>query len=135
MAKAPKVKPGGYEAAKARNEKARQVFRVTVADTDVSFTYAPYNVPIRVRAMVRDQFGMSLDEFLFARGAVDVQTYADLWWISRLVDGEHITRDDVHADWDERCGGAGKDDITDELILGTDADGVQVDAEADDPKA
>lgn len=136
MAKAPKVKPGGYEAAKERTAKAQQVYRVTVADTGVTYTYAPYNVPIRVRALVRDLFGMSLDQFLFARGAVDVQTYADLWWIARLSDGEHITRDDVHAEWDERCGGIDKDGITDELIAGTDDDGDEPTApEPDDPKA
>lgn len=135
MAKAPKVKAGGYEAAKKRAEKAKQVYRITVADTGVTFTYAPYNMPIRVRALVRDQFGMSLDEFLFARGAMDVQTYADLWWLSRLCDGEHITRDDVHSEWDERCAGVDRDDIDDVLIHGTDEDGTPVDAEADDPKA
>ena len=127
MAKAPKVKPGGYQAAKARADKAKQVYRVSVADTDVSFTYAPFNVPIRVRGIIRDLHGMSLDEFLFARGAVDVQTYADLWWISRLSDGEHVTRDEVHAEWDEQCAGADKSDITDELI--------EDDEAGDDPKA
>lgn len=124
MAKAPKIKPGGHEAAKARQEAAKQVFRVTVPDTDVSFTYAPANVPIRVRALVRDTQGMSLDEFLFARGAVDVQTYADLWWVSRLIDGEHITRDEVHAEWDDKCAGVTKADVVDELV-----------EDVDDPKA
>lgn len=135
MAKAPKVKPGGYEAAKERTKRAQQVYRITVADSDVTFTYAPYNVPIRVRGLIRDLFGMSLDEFLYARGAVDVQTYADIWWITRLVDGEHVTRDQVHAEWDERCAGATKDDIDDRLIAGEDEDGPAEDPEVDDPKA
>jgi hypothetical protein len=135
MATAPKVKKGGHEAAKSRKAKAREVYRITVHGTDVSFTFARNNIPIRVRGVVRDLFGMSLEQWLFGRGAVDVQTYADIWWISRLADGEHVTRDEVHAEWDERCPGATKDDIEDRLIAGVDDDGNVIDEEVDDPKA
>jgi hypothetical protein len=135
MASAPKVKKGGHEAAKSRKAKAREVYRISVADTDVSFTHAPNNVPIRVRSLVRDLFGMSLDQWLFGRGAVDVQTYADIWWISRLSAGENVTRDEVHDEWDERCPGVTKHDIDDHQIAGVDEDGNVFDEEADDPKA
>lgn len=120
MAKAPKVKPGGYEAAGKRQARAAEVYRVTAGD--LSFTYAPYNLPIRVRAMVRDTYGMSVEQWLFGRGDADVQTYADVWWLSRLAAGEDVTRDEVHAEWDERCPGLRKSDITDERVADGEAD-------------
>ena len=42
MAKSPTPKKGGYDAAKERQERARQTFRVTVKDSDISFVYRPY---------------------------------------------------------------------------------------------
>jgi len=115
MAKAPKVKPGGHEAAKVRQERAKEVYRVEVADV-LSFTYAPWNVPIRVRARIRDEFRMSLEEWLFNRGEVDVSTYADVWWVARMAQGENVSRDEVFAEWDELCEGVSREDITDKLV-------------------
>lgn len=126
MAKAPKPKVGGYDAAKERQERAKQTFRVSVKDSDISFVYRPFGVPIRVRAHVREQVGTTLDEMLFQHGAVDVQTFVDMWWISRLCaeevggDGKPITRRSVQDEFDERCPGAiysdfVQEDVTDEV--------------------
>lgn len=127
-ARAPKPKPGGYDAAAERLRRAQEVYRIHPEGTDLSFTYSPHNVPIRVRSMIRDTYDLSLDQWLFARGALDVQTYADIWWISRLCAGEGVTREEVHAEWDERCAGVRKEDISDEEITEPDDSG-----EADAP--
>lgn len=125
MAKAPTPKVGGHEAAQERIQRARQTFRIDVAGTDVSFTYRPFGVTVRTRAKVREATGMATDEFLFGNGSFDVQTYADMWWISRLEDGENVTRDQVLGEWDEKCEGVSKDDVSEVLV--EDA--------TDDPKA
>ena len=88
MAKAPKPKSGGYDAAKERQERAKQTFRVTVKDSDISFVYRPYGLPIRVRGLVREMTGKSVDLLLWGTEGIDVATYVDLWWISRLCDDE-----------------------------------------------
>lgn len=118
-AQAPAPKVGGYDAAKERIRKAQEVYRIHPEGTEVDFTYAPNNIPIRVRSIIRDLYSKSLDEWLFARGAVDVQTYADIWWISRLASGEDITRQEVHEEWDDKCAGVEKADISDTLIVET----------------
>lgn len=121
-ATAPKPKVGGYDAAKERQERAKQTFRVTVKDSDISFTYRPYGIPIRVRAFVREHVGMTLDQMLFATGTLDVQTMVDMWWISRLCDGDTggngkpITRAVVQDEFDELCPGAIYDDFVQEDI-------------------
>lgn len=124
--KALKPKPGGYEAAKERQERARQTFRITLPDSDLSFVYRPFGIPTYVRGHVRDVTGMAVDELLFQRGAFDVQTICDYWWISRLIADEHgadgrlISRRTVQDEFDERCPGAiysdfSQDDITNEV--------------------
>lgn len=119
MAKAPKPKAGGYDAAKERQERAKQTFRVTVKDSDISFVYRPYGLPIRVRGHVREVTGKTVDLLLWGTEGVDVATYVDLWWISRLcddelgADGRPISRAAVQAEFDERCPGATLADIED----------------------
>jgi hypothetical protein len=128
MAKAPTPKKGGYDAAKERQERARQTFRVTVKDSDISFVYRPYGLPIRVRGHVREVTGKTVDLLLWGTEGVDVATYVDLWWISRLcddelgADGHLISRAAVQAEFDERCPGATLADIED----------VDITAEVDD---
>jgi len=112
MAKAPKPKQGGYDAAKERQERARQTFRVELPGSDLSFMYRPFGIPIRVRGLVRDLTGKSVDLLLWGTDGVDVATYADMWWVSRLcddetgADGRPIARAAVHAEFDEVCAGA-----------------------------
>lgn len=119
MAKSPTPKKGGYDAAKKRQERARQTFRVTVKDSDISFVYRPYGLPIRVRGHVREVTGKTVDLLLWGTEGVDVATYVDLWWISRLcddelgADGRPISRAAVQAEFDERCPGATLADIED----------------------
>lgn len=114
MAKAPKVKAGGHEAAKQRRRAAGDVYRVTAGD--LSFTYAPNNLPVRVRARIRDEFSMSVEQWLFGRGEIDLSSYADVWWVARLAAGEDVTRSQVHDEWDERCAGVQLADVTDALV-------------------
>ena len=126
MAKAPKPKEGGYDAAKERQERARQTFRITLDGSDLSFVYRPFGIPTYVRSFVRDVTGMAVDELLFQRGAFDAQTICDYWWISRPIaeergaDGRPVSRRAVQDEFDERCPGAvygdfSQDDITNEV--------------------
>lgn len=124
MAKAPKPKAGGYDAAKERMERAKQTFRITLDGGDLSFTYRPYGIPTYVRGHVRDVTGMSVDQMLWQRGAFDIQTIADYWWISRLCDDETgpdrrpITRRAVQDELDEQAAGAVYSDFLQEDISG-----------------
>jgi hypothetical protein len=112
MAKAPKVKPGGYQAADERKERARLAIRFTVKDSDITFVWRPFGIPTRIRSHVRNTTGMPIDTLLFDGGAVDVASYVDMWWISRMcadeagADGRLISRAAVQAEFDERCPGA-----------------------------
>lgn len=126
MAKAPKPKTGGYDAAKERMERAKKAYRITLADGDLTFVYRPFGIPTYVRSHVRDVTGMAVDQLLWERGAFDVQTIADYWWIARLTadetgaDGRPITRRQVQDELDERAPGAiysdfAQDDISDEV--------------------
>jgi len=132
MAKAPKPKQGGYDAAKERQQRARQTFRVALRDSEFSFTYRPYGIPIRVRGHVRDVTGKSVDMLLWGSNGVDVSSYADMWWITRLcddetgADGRPISREAVQAEFDDVCAGATYSDF----------DETDISAEVDDsPKA
>ena len=97
MAKAPKPKAGGYDAAKERMERAKKAYRITLADGDLTFVYRPFGIPTYVRSHVRDVTGMAVDQLLWERGAFDVQTICDYWWISRLC-ADETTRIMVGAD-------------------------------------
>lgn len=123
MAKAPKVKPGGYEAAGQRVEAAKEVYRIAVDKAGIEFTFAPQNIPVRVRSKIRDTFNRSAEEWLFNRGRVDVDSYADMHWVARLIDGDTVSRDVVQSEWDQHDIAMG--DITDELVVN----------DVDDPKA
>jgi|JI10StandDraft_1071094.scaffolds.fasta_scaffold564793_3 hypothetical protein len=118
MAKAPKVKPGGYDAAIERANRAKETYRISVKDTDpeFSFEYQPYNLPMSVRAHVRDVTGKTVELLVHGSEGRDVSIYCDVWWIARLAAGESVTRRQVQAEWDERFPGAVRTDITDELI-------------------
>lgn len=126
MATAPKPKKGGHDAAKERMERAKKAYRITLADGDLTFVYRPFGIPTYVRSHVRDVTGMAVDQLLWERGAFDVQTIADYWWIARLAAGEvggdlrPITRRQVQDELDERAPGAiysdfQQDDISDEV--------------------
>ena len=123
-ASAPRPKVGGQQAAVDRKERARQHQVVTVGDTGVTFRYNLAALPIRIRSYVRDQTGKSCEELLgLGVGRVQVDSYCDLWWISRLAAGEivqateahpvpHlISRAEVQAEWDDKCIGVVLDDI------------------------
>ena len=85
-ARAPKPKPGGYDAAAERLRRAQEVYRIHPEGTDLSFTYSPHNVPIRVRSMIRDTYDLSLDQWLFARGALDSMLLVP------TIDGDWVDR-------------------------------------------
>ncbi len=124
-ASAPRPKQGGYEAAKARIERAKQVQQVTVSDTGVVFTYNLAAIPIRIRSYIREQTGMSVEELIgIGVGRIQVDSYCDLWWVSRLVAGEIIddpyphpvTRREVQDEWDARCSGVLLAEIDDDPL-------------------
>lgn len=131
MAKAPKPKQGGYDAAKERQERAKQVFRISLRDGDFSFVYRP-SLPVRVRGYVRDTTGKSVDLLLFGSAGNDVAMYADMWWLSRLAAGEQemaqvgdgklpvgpLSRETVMDEFDERCPGARYSDFDEVDISG-----------------
>ena len=120
MAKAPRPKQGGYDAAKARQERARQVSRVALKDSDFAFTWRPHGLPVRARSEVVNQTGKVVEDLLWGHDTVDVALFADMWWISRLASGEQETieiggqtrtlgpllRSTVQEEFDSRCPGA-----------------------------
>ena len=113
---APRPKVGGQQAAKDRKNEAKQSVKVTVADTGVSFTYNLLTIPIAVRVKIRDLFSQSVEQWLGERGRPQVDTYADLWWVTRLDAEPSLTRGEVHAEWEQRCAGVSLGDITEELV-------------------
>lgn len=131
MAKAPRPKKGGYDALKKRQERAKEAYRITIRESNLSFVYRPYGIPTYVRGHVRDVTGRTVEELLWERGSVDAQTYCDIWWITRLCNDETVqidigdrtievalTRRHVQDEWDERFPGITKDDIEDVSITG-----------------
>lgn len=111
MAKAPKVKAGGHQAAAERVEQAQTVFRVTAAGTDLDFTIAPYNISVRLRRELRAEIGKSVRQFLGDEGAVDMDTIVVLWWASRRNGGETVTYAQVEVEWDQRYASVTYDDV------------------------
>lgn len=121
-ASAPKPKQGGYDALKERQERAKQTWRVSFKDTEISFVWRPYGVPIRIRGYVADVTGKTLDILLNGTTGVDVAQYVDMWWISRLIageagaDGRPISRIAVQEEFDQLCPGASLRDVIEEDI-------------------
>lgn len=111
MAKAPKVKAGGHQAAAERVEQAQTVFQVTAAGTDLDFTVAPYNISVRLRRELRAEIGKSVRQFLGDEGTVDMDTIVVLWWAARRNAGERVTFTEVEDEWDERYGSVTYDDV------------------------
>lgn len=130
MAKAPKVKPGGYDAARERKAEAQTVFRVTVAGTELDFTIAPNNLPVRIRRELRDQIGKSPRQFLGDEGDPDIDTVVMLWWAARRVAGERVPYLAVEAEWDDSFGDVTYDQVS--VVQVTTADMTSADA---DPEA
>jgi len=116
MAKAPPVKKGGHDAAAKRAERARETFRVGVKDSEFEFFYQPYNLPVSVRATVRDVTKKTVEVLLYSSVGRDVSMYCDVWWISRLASGEKVSREQVQSEWDEQLPGVTLDDITEEQV-------------------
>lgn len=111
-ATAPKPKQGGYEAAAERHERAAKTLRIELPDSEFSFVYRPYGIPVRVRGHVRDVTGKTVDVLLYGADGTDVSLFADAWWVSRLcadevgADGRPVSRAAVQAEFDELCAGA-----------------------------
>lgn len=118
MAKAPKPKAGGYEAAKKRRESAKQTFRISTDPevSDLDFTTSLSSFPVRVRRRVKQETGEPIELHLFAHGQFDLSTYCSLWWINRLVNGETLSLADAEIEWDERYGHLLLADIVDEEV-------------------
>lgn len=103
-AKAPAVKSGGHEAARERRAAAKNVRRVTAPDVcDLDFFVALNSVSMGTRRRVRVESGQPLELFLFA-GGIGIDTYAHLWWVSRLEAGEDVSLTAAESEWDERYG-------------------------------
>lgn len=130
MAKAPRVKPGGYDAANERKAEAQTVFRVTVEGTELDFTVAPNNLPVRIRRELRDQIGKSPRQFLGEEGDPDLDTVVILWWASRRVGGEQVPYLAVESEWDLTYGDVTYDRVS--VVQVTAADMTSADA---DPEA
>lgn len=111
--RAPRPKKDTADERQKAAERQRQWFEVTIGDTGESFKWNLDMVPVRVRAVVADVTGKSPEDLVLGVGRVTVLTYADLWWIVRMVAGERITRHAVHEEWDERFGHVVLADITD----------------------
>lgn len=122
MAKAPKIKPGGRDAAKERQAAAQTVFRVTATGSDLDFTIAPNNLPVRLRRDLRAEIGKSPRQFLGDEGAPDIDTVVMLWWAHRRTEGERVSFVDVEAEWDESYGFLTYDDISVVQVLEVDDD-------------
>lgn len=116
-AKAPKIKPGGRDAAKERQAAAQTVFRVTATDSDLDFTIAPNNLPVRLRREMRAQIGKSPRQFLGDEGAPDIDTVVMLWWAHRRTAGEQVTYLDCENEWDDLYGFLTYDDINVKQVL------------------
>ena len=115
MAQAPPVKAGGHEAAKERRKAAKMVARVTAPPSDLEFDVSVTNISMRTRRRVRQEAGEPAEAFLY-RGGIGVDTYAHLWWISRLEAGEPISLVDAEAEWDEMYGDIQIGDIHEEDV-------------------
>ena len=122
MAKAPKIKPGGRDAAKERQAAAQTVFRVTATGSDLDFTIAPNNLPVRLRREMRAEIGKSPRQFLGEEGVPDIDTVAILWWAHRRTVGERISIVDVEDEWDDLYGHLVYDDISVAQVLEVDDD-------------
>jgi hypothetical protein len=125
-AQAPAPKVGGYDAAKERLVRASALFVVTVDGTDVEFSLPMDNMPNALLRRVRDETGHSLD---WHRNNAGVETFALLWWLSRLVEGEGmeiggrsipLTLAQVDAEWSARCAGVAMRDINTKWVTAHD---------------
>lgn len=122
MAKAPKIKPGGRDAATERIVAAQTVFQVTADGTDLDFTVAPNNLPVRLRRELRTEIGKSPRQFLGDEGVPDIDTVVVLWWAARRVAGERVSYLDCEVEWDEQYGDVTYDEITVRQIMEPDDD-------------
>ena len=114
-ARAPKPKPGGYDAAAERLMRAAKALKVTVPGTDVEpFSVALANIPGPVRRRVRQETGKPLETHTQEEAGLD--TYVLLWWVSRLVAGEDIALILAEDEWSDRCAGMRVGDLETEWI-------------------
>lgn len=115
MAKAPKPKKGGYDAAKERLARASQALKVTVPGTDIApFAVALANVPAGIRRRIRIETGSPLEAHTSDEAGID--TYVLLWWVSRLVNGDTLLLTQAEEQWTERAGGIRLGDLETEFI-------------------
>ncbi len=113
-ARAPRPKKETPDERAALAERQKQWCEVTLGDTGVSFRYNLDMVPVRIRRRIADETrGQSPEGIVYGVARLTTLTYADVWWISRLVDGEDVTRDAVHDEWDEKFPTIVLADITD----------------------
>ena len=116
MASAPPVKAGGHEAARERREAAKVTHRITAPDvSDLSFDVSANTLSMRTRRRVRHEAGEPVELFLY-RGGIGIDTYAHLWWMSRLEAGEPVSLSEAEAEWDDLYGHVGIGDIEEEVV-------------------
>ncbi len=112
--RAPRPKKDTADERQAIAERQRQWSEVTVGDTGVSYRYNLDMVPVGIRRRIAEETkGQTPESIVYSVARVTLLTYADVWWITRLVAGEDVTRDEAHAEWDERFGHVVFADITD----------------------
>lgn len=115
MAKAPKPKKGGHDAAKERLARASQALKVTVPGTDLEpFAVPLANLPGLVRRRVRAETGRSIEGLSAEEPGIDI--YVLFWWVSRLLAGEDIAFVVAEDDWGDRCAGIRLGDLETEWV-------------------
>ena len=135
-ARAPRPKQGGHDAARDRLIRAGLVLKITVPGTELEpFGVAINNLPGWIRERVRSETNHSFE--VMTSGDPGVDTYAFLWWVSRIADGETVpfpgggalplSLAAVRDEWDEKCAGIRIGDIKTELIQAHDGSDPEAD--------
>lgn len=119
MAQAPRP---GVAARNDATDAAQRVLKVRLRDE--SFTIVGGNVPVKIKDRFMRETGRALEWYLVPeRAASGDVALCGLWFLSRLIDGQSVTWDEVLDEWDAAAFAA--DDI----------EVVEDDPTGDDPEA
>lgn len=114
MAQAPRP---GVSDRDAAVEAAQRVLVVRLRDQ--TFRIAAGNIPLRVKERFLRETGRSVEWYFQPERIGDV-ALAGLWFVSRLIDREQVTWEQVLDEWDEAGFTAEDVDVTDETAQGGD---------------
>lgn len=101
----------GVSARKDSTDAAQRVLVVRLRDE--TFKIAAGNVPLRVKDRFMRDTGRSLEWYFNADRVNDVALCA-LWFLSKLIDGQDITWDQVLDEWDAAAFTADDVEVIDE---------------------